>query len=1123
MKGNFRVLKGLASAVCRSTKLLSRAKLLLLVSSMFFVSMGIGQVIRIEGKNLSLKQVLNEVKKQSGYSVFIRKDLLDNATLINLQKKNRTVEELLKEVTKNQQLDYQIKGKEIVLTRRNSTLKHTRRISSDEQQLTQVRGTVVDIKGVPVNNVTIKSNKSRQLTRTNENGQFKIGVLLPDELTVSMVGYDRKTLIVQSSNVLRISLEPTFVEVEDVIVTGIFSRPMENFTGSAVTIKGEDLRKVSTVDVFKGVAALDPAFNIVANNGVGGNINSMPEIQIRGQNSFPTLSDDITTNPNQPLFVLDGFEVNLERIKDLDINVISSIVILKDASATTIYGSRGANGVMVITTIQPDPGKLRVSVSNDLSISTPDLSVYKLLDARQKLDFERRVGIYSDRDPNQQYALDQLYNHRLKDVTGGINTDWRSLAVQTGINNRTTVSLSGGDDAVRYGINASANAQNGVMKGQDRINYQGQFDFSYRVKKFRFSNSARFYQTKSNESPYGEFGTYLNMNPYWAPYDADGNLRYYLEDFKADGQWIYERRETNPLFNATLNSLNRSRSTGFQDNLNIRYDVHSSFFVETRLGVIKEFDLSDIFVPGTHTDYEQMTDPALKGEYVKGQTERFSYEFATYLNYNKRIGKHLLLGTFSFELGSRKTDGYNLTAVGFPTDNLDHILYATQYQPNSRPSGSEGTANRVGMLLNGNYSYDNRYLADISIRKDGSSAYGTDRKFGDFWSVGLGWNLHNEAFFKDNENIDRLRLRTSYGSTGSLEIPAYASLTQYAYDINNTYDGNLGIGISGIGNPNLGWQEKKEFNVGADIELMNNRLNIRAEFYNSTTNQAITQLTLAPSIGFDSYYENFGKINNKGMELALQYKVIDRLDQNFMWVLFANGLKNKNTLLEISDNLKSLNEDLNSKSNTIPNFLFEEGKSTTSIFAVPSLGINPANGREVYLKKDGTKTYIWSASDKIAYGNTQPNFQGAFGTNLYYKGFELGLILDYRFGGQLYNQTLVDRVENIDPHYNVDERAYNLGWTKPGDITQFRQIHITNNTQTFITTRFVEDDNLLNINSLSFGYQFRNQSLVKRLGFNSLRVRAITNDVARFSTIQIERGRDNPFARIYSLSINASF
>jgi len=1122
MNENLDVLKGLASALWRSSRILSRTMLLLLVSSVMFMSMGIAQVIRIEGRNMSLKQVLNELKKQSGYSVFIRKDLLDNAPSINLQKKSRTVEELLEEMTKVLQLDYQIKGKEIVLTKSRRSLVVNESISVS-RQISSVNGTVVDSDGAPINSVTIKAKRSGMVTKTNENGQFKIGVQLPDELLVSMMGFENKIQTIQNSNTLRIVLVSKSVQVEEVVVNGIFSRPTENFTGSAVTIKGEDLRKVSTVDVFKSISALDPAFNVVSNNALGGNINAMPEIQIRGQNSFPTLSDDITTNPNQPLFILDGFEVSLERVKDLDMNIINSVIILKDASATTIYGSRGANGVMVISTLQPDPGKLRVSVTNDLSISTPDLSVYRLLDGRKKLDFEKRVGIYSDPDPNRQYSLDQLYNHRLKDVMGGINTDWRSLAVQTGVNNRTTVSLSGGDDVVRYGINATANVQNGVMKEQDRINYQGQFDFSYRLNKFRFSNSARFYQTKSNESPYGTFATYLNMNPYWTPYDAEGKLKYYLEDFKADGLWVYERRETNPLFNATLNTINKNRTTGFQNNLNIRYDVHPSLFVETKLGVTKELGASDFFLPGTHTQYDRVTDPSLKGEYTKGQSEQFNYEFATYLNYNKRMGKHLLLGTFSFELGSRQTDGYNLTAVGFPTDNLDHILYATQYKPNSRPGGSEGTANRVGLLLNGNYSYDNRYLADLSIRRDGSSAYGTDRKFGNFWSVGLGWNLHNEAFFKDKEQINRLRLRASYGSTGSLEIPAYASLTQYAYDVDNTYDSNLGIGISGIGNPNLGWQEKRELNVGTDIELLNTRLNIRAEYYNSTTNQAITQLTLAPSVGFGSYYENYGKINNKGVELAVQYKVIDRAEHNFMWTLFVNGLHNKNTLLEISDNLRTLNDNLNSQSKTTPNFLFEEGKSTTSLFAVPSLGINPANGNEVYLKKDGTKTYTWSAGDKIAYGNTQPDIQGAFGTNVYYKGFELGLILDYRYGGQIYNQTLVDRVENIDPYYNVDERAYNLGWSQTGDVSQFRKIHITDNKQTFITTRFVENDNTINLNSLSFGYLFREQPFVKRLGLNSLRVRAITNDIARFSTVQIERGRDNPFAQTYSLSINASF
>jgi TonB-linked SusC/RagA family outer membrane protein len=1093
-----------------------------------FMSMGIAQVIHIEGRNMSLRHILDELKKQSGYSVFIRKDVLDNASSINLQKKNRTVEELLEEVTRGQQLDYQIKGKEIVLSKKATAPQAGQKTSRstvelDVQQETVVRGVLVDTEGKPVAKATVRSKNTGTKVESDASGQFQIKVSLPDELLVSYVGFTPKKVAVTDTRALRVALEPVSIAVEDVVVTGLFSRPTENFTGSAVTLKGEDLRKVGVTDLFKNVAALDPAFNIVPNNIMGGNINNMPEIQIRGQNSFPTLGDEITTNPNQPLFILDGFEVSLERIKDLDINIINSVVILKDASATTIYGSRGANGVMVINTLEPEPGKLRVSVTNDLSISTPDLSVYRLLDARQKLDFERRVGIYTDEDPNKQYALDQLYNHRLKDVTGGINTDWRSLAVQTGINNRTTVALSGGDDAIRYGINATTNVQNGVMKGQDRINYQGQFDFSYRLNKFRFSNSARFYQTKSNESPYGAFSTYLNMNPYWAPYDADGNLRYSLEDFKAEGAWIHETRVTNPLFNATLNTLDRNKLIGFQDNLNVRYDVHPSLFVETKLSVTKELESSDLFLPGTHTKYDKVTDPALKGEYKKGQTERFNYEFATYLNYNKRIGKSLLLGTFSFELGSRQSDGYNFTAVGFPTDNLDHILYATQYKPNSRPGGAEGTANRVGMLLNGNYSYDNRYLADLSVRRDGSSAYGTDRKFGNFWSVGMGWNLHNEAFFKDNENVDRMKLRASYGSTGSLEIPAYASLTQYVYDVNNTYDGNLGIGISGIGNPNLGWQEKRQLNVGADVELFKTRLGLRVEYYNSTTNQAITQLTLAPSVGFDSYHENYGKINNKGAELAIQYKVINRVDQGFIWTLFVNGMYNKNTLLKISDNLRALNKQLNGKSDTIPNFLFEEGRSTTSIFAVHSLGVNPANGKEVYLKKDGSKTYTWSAADKIAYGDTQPDVQGTFGTNVYYKGFELGVILDYRFGGQIYNQTLVDRVENVNPYYNVDERAYNLGWAKPGDVTQFRQIHIANNTQTFTTTRFVEDDNTVNLNSFSFGYLFRDQPFVKSIGFNSLRVKAIINDMARFSTVKIERGRDNPFARTYSLSINASF
>ncbi|MBL1409465.1 SusC/RagA family TonB-linked outer membrane protein [Sphingobacterium faecale] len=1090
---------------------------------MFFLTAAILQVsatsfaqkITLNKTNVPLERVINDIREQSGYDFFYNKKLIKNANPVSVNIKNEPLAKALEACLQGQELTYEIKNNAIII------------MANPEREILErpITGVVTNgSDGKALVGVTVQVKGTKTIAQTDDKGRFSL--VVPDGgtlLVIRYMGYKTQEITIADFKHFVIRLVADDKELDQVVVTGIFQRPVENFTGSAVTLKGEELRKVGVTDIFKNVATLDPAFNIVTNNITGGDINQLPDIQIRGQNSFPTLGDAVSNRPNQPLFILDGFEVSLERIKDLDMNMISSIVILKDASATTIYGSRGANGVMVVTTLQPEPGKFRVSVTNDMSISTPDLSVYRLLDSRQKLDFEQRVGIYSNDDPSYQYALDQLYNKRLKDVQGGINTDWRSLAVQTGINNRTTVSLSGGENAVRYGLNVTANAQNGVMKKQDRTNYQGQFDFSYQVNKFRFSNSARYYQTTSNGSPYGSFSTYLDLNPYWAPYNTDGTLRYYLEEFKAQGPYSYETKTTNPLVDATLNSIDKNRSIGFQDNLNIRYDVHPSLFIETKLGITKELVASDLFLPGTHTKYAREANLALKGEYTKGQTERLDYEFATYLNYNKRMGKSLLLGTFSFELGSRKTDGYSFTSVGFPTDNLDHILYATQYKPNSRPGGTESTANRMGFLLNGNYSYDNRYLADLSVRRDGSSAYGTDRKFGDFWSVGLGWNLHNEAFFKEHRNINRLKLRASYGSTGSLEIPAYASLTKYIYDVDNVYDGGLGIGIASIGNPDLGWQEKRELNVGTDMELFNTRLTVRAEYYNSTTNQAITQLTLAPSIGFDSYYENYGKINNKGVELAVQYKVVEDLERDFTWMLFANGLRNTNTLLKISDNLRSLNESLNEKSKTIPNFLFEEGKSTTSIFAVPSLGINPANGREIYLKKDGSQTYDWSAADKIAYGNSIPKVQGAFGTNIYYRGFELGLALDYRYGGQIYNQTLVDRVENVNPRNNVDERAYNLGWAKPGDVSQFRRISVFTGTQTFTTTRFVEDENTVNLNSLSFGYLFRNQLFMQRIGFSSLRVRGIMNDVARFSTVRIERGKDNPFARIYSLTINASF
>ncbi len=1081
------------------------------------------QSISLHRNSLTLDELFEHLRTVTSYDFVYNETLLRNTKPVNISVDNVSLEQVLAIAFQDQPVSYVIREKTVVIQPRRA-----RQPQVDTQR--KIYGHVRDERGNGLSGVTISLFIRQQqflAVVSAEDGYFEFPFVADaSTLRAQHLGYKDQVLKIDpaKNNTYQIAMASQDKQIEEVVVTGLFNRPVENFTGAATTITGEDLRKVSTVDIFKSVAALDPAFNINVNNVTGGNINQMPQVQIRGQNSFPTLSDDVSSNPNQPLFILDGFEVTIDRIKDLDINLINTVVILKDASATAIYGSRGANGVMVINTKAPLPGKIAVSVINDFSITTPNLSVYQMLDARQKLDYEQGLGIYRSEEPNQQYALTQLYNQRLRAVEGGINTDWRNLAVQAGILNRTSVSLTGGDSTIRYGIHAGTNFQHGVMKGQDRTNYQAQFDFSYLLNKLRFSNSARFYQTTANESPYGSFGTYLNMNPYWSPYDANNQTPYYLEEFVATGDYNYTYNVTNPLYNASLGIINRNKTLGLQNNFNIRYDILPSLFLESRIGIIKEFGSSDNFLPGSHTSFERVTDPAQRGSYTKGQSERLNYEFATFVNFRKNWNKHLLFSTFSFELGSNRNDGYTVRAVGFATDNLNHLLYASQYDPNTRPTGTENTNNRVGMLLNGNYSYDNRYLLDLSIRRDGSSMYGTDRKFGDFWSVGLGWNLHKENFLKNVSAIDRLRLRTTYGATGSLEIPPYSALTQYTYSVSNTYDGNIGVALENIGNPNLGWQQKNELNAGLDLEMLNTRFTLRAEYYHSITSQAITQLTLAPSVGANSYHENFGKIGNQGVELALQYRLINDSRRNIFWTLFANGLHNKNTLLEISDNLQSLNERLNAQSRTIPNFLYQEGESTTTLYAVPSLGIDPVTGDEVFQKRDGTATFAWSAADKVAVGNTLPKWQGTFGTNFFYRGFEFSAMLNYRWGGQIYNQTLVDRVENINPFLNVDARAYNNAWRQPGDNALYRRIRVSRiNNYTYISTRFVENENYLSIASLSVGYLFDRQQFVKRAGFNSIRVRLLSNDLAEFSSVQIERGTTNPFARTYSLSINASF
>lgn len=1066
------------------------------------------QTVTINKKNITLNEFLSEIRRQTGYDFVFTSSKLDFGKKVSPNFTNENIIKVLSQYfNSNTGVIYIFKNQTIVL------------IDEEKAENIILQGQVLNTASKqPMPGVTVTVGEKNIQTKTDNRGNFTLNV--PEyakTLEFNFIGYKKLIIPITASVKYKVEMEEKTEDIEEVVVTGIFNRSAESFTGASRTISGEDLKKISTNNIFAGISAIEPSFRIMPNNVTGGSINQLPEIQLRGQNSLPNLNGELSSNPNQPLFILDGFEVTLQRIVDLDMNMIASVTILKDASATAIYGSRGANGVMVVNTITPKPGKIQVTLNNDFRLSIPDLSVYNYLNAREKLDFEKRTGVYEAKFDQDYLRYEQIYNERWKNVQRGIDTDWKKVPTQVGFNNRTNLSLQGGDQYLRYGVLATADLQQGVMKGQDRKNYSGQFDLTYLVNKFQFRNSIRVYQNIANESPYGNFSDYLALNPYWTPYDEKGEVQRYLENFRYVGRNFIK---PNPVYDATLHSVNQTSSLGITNNFQVRYSIRPNFYIESNLSFTKQRGGTDQFYSAQDSRFEEIADKNRRGSYTDRNDELSSYESMTNLNYTFMRGKHQWVSTASINLSSSTNNFTQIVAEGFPYDRLDNLLFANQYQLNGKPTGDESTIRRVGYLYNANYSYDNRFLADVSVKRDGSSQYGTDKRFGTFWSTGLGWNIHNESFFKKNDLVNRLKLRGSYGTTGSLNIPAYSAQTRYNFGVESGYYDDLGATIGNLGNHDLSWQNVKKLNVGIDAILFKQKLDLRFDLYKDITENSLTSLTLAPSTGFSSFSENLGKVENNGFEFSARYKILEKKETGTLWSIYLNGFTNKNTLKELSNRLKSSNDRLNenNENQTVPNILLQEGQSMDAIFVVKSLGVDPATGSEIFLTKDGQRTYEWNAADKVAYGVSIPKWNGNFGTNLNHKGFEVGVVFNYQYGGQLYNQTLIDRVESVDPTENVDRRAYDLGWTGPGSSSQFTAIGV-GNPATRLTSRFVQDNNVLTLSTLSFGYNFYQKAWIKRIGLRSLQITGLTNDLFRWSSIEVERGTANPFARTFALSL----
>ncbi len=989
-----------------------------------------------------------------------------------------------------------------------------------------INGIVLDENGEPLPGATItnvKGTNDREtfVVVTDINGHFKLTVSKDvRQLEVSYIGFENKLVNLTSSASYEIKMSPDSKSIDEVVVTGMFERKANTFTGAVATLKGEELQRVGNVNVLQSLKNIDPSFIQIENLTTGSNPNALPDFQMRGSSTISSVQGEYASNANQPLFILDGFETELTKILDLDMNQVESVTTLKDATAKAIYGSKAANGVIVIETKRPQGGKMRITYTGAMSLEVPDLTSYDLANAREKLEVERLAGLFTSENAQNQIKLDKNYTEKLRELLAGVETDWLVQPVHNGFGHKHSVFIEGGDKAMQYGVNLSYNNISGAMRGSDRNTFSGGVTLSYRVKNLQFRDKLTIDYNKSHNSPYGLFSEYYKMNPYSRLRDANGN---YVRSYEYMNNSGTAGAYYNPLYNTTLNAIDETGYTTITNDFYLEWFINEAFKLTGRFGIINKNSSADRFKPANHTDFIQQTDVFRRGSYMQTNGTNTDISADLGLQWSKQLQEHLVFVNAQLNMADNKYNSTGIVAEGFPNDFMDDIKFGVQYAKDSKPTGAEGISRNCGGLLSLNYSFAERYLFDANYRLMGSSEAGKDNRWGSFWSVGGGWNVHNEPFMKGVETINRLKLRASYGFTGSQGFSSYDAMPTFSYYSNRSYNGAIGSYVTRLANESLRWQEKYDANIGLDIALLDNRLTGRLDYYVANTKGMVTNVSVPYTTGFTTYVSNLGETENKGVEMYLNYRIFDggRDYAN----IFVSAAHNENKLKKISNSLRAWNESQDAamleNKITKPQVKYYEGCSMNAIWAVPSLGIDPQNGQEIFLKRDGSVTYQYDVNDQVVCGDTQPKWNGNFGVNGEIKGWGWNVTMNYRWGGQIYNQTLVDKVENAQLQYNVDRRVLTDRWQKAGDVALYKAI--TDQSTTYPTSRFVQDYSLFTLASLTLYYDFRNCSFVKNSFMERLKVSAFTNDLFVVSSVKTERGIDYPFARTFSLSAQITF
>ena len=805
---------------------------------------GVAQSVKIEKQLQSLETVFEQVESQTGLLIMFSNNELDVNRKVSLDIRKYTLEELLRKVLEGTNMDFDLEQNYVVIRPARSVA-----VRDSVVKTNKIKGVVVDAHGEPLPGVTVVAKRGEILvTGAASDGSGRFEIVVPvdiRELSFTFVGYKTAVVPVELNKEMTVRMEEEVSEVDEVVVTGYFTKSKSSYTGAVKSVTAEQLKTVSGTNVVAALAALTPGLNLVERSELGSNPNHVPELLLRGMSSF----SDGSTQVNQPTIVLDGVEISMQDLYDLDINEIENITVLKDASATALYGSRAASGVIVVERKKLAEGSMRVSYNFTGNVQFPYLKDYNVLNAAQKLEYERLAGLYStevQKDPwgnitneGEQYALDKLYNERYQEVQRGVDTDWLSQPARTAFSHDHSLRLYGGASNVRYELSGRFNNVQGVMKEDYRRRYNLGFKLEYHLQnKLTMANRTTYSEVNYKQSPYGSFSKYMEMNPYDRIYNEFG-------EYNRNLSWDMD----NPLYEASLGNYDISKDKSFSNTTDFRLEINKLFRLSGNFNITVSNSNNEVFKSPDSQDFKTETELSKKGSLTQKNESGVSYAGTLTGAFNLMTDNNSLYSVNAgVEIRKETSESSTMTGVGFYDDALNFMGQAAGYsdKTDQKPTGTQAISTELGFFVNANYMYNNRYYADVVYRVTGSSKFGANNRYGNFWSAGLGWNIHNESFVTSSK-IDILKIRGSLGYTGKVNFSPFQAMTMYQFSGDLEYLNGIGAVPQDIGNENLGWERELSYNLGTDISLFNRRLNFTFDIYLKKTTDLVLDASRAPS------------------------------------------------------------------------------------------------------------------------------------------------------------------------------------------------------------------------------------------------------------------------------------